>query len=192
MPDARCPMRDARSAMREARCAIRGECVPRLQQLARRPTGHSTPPSPTVRTLPHLICTPPPHTPQAAEGGEEDPDIIAVYDSVCKDLDAAVTSGALTDALQSNGLMTSVDTKEWVVPVNFTVLQFQPTFADLAREEALRCYAQWMEGDPGHLFYPLKKPKVAINPFDGAGFLGELRVAAVVCTVRVRVKDRAT
>jgi hypothetical protein len=123
----------------------------------------SSQPTISQRTTPNNLNN---RHPQAAEGGEEDPEIIAVYDSVVKDLDAAVTSGALTEALQSRGLMATVDPKGWVAPVNFTVLQFQPTYADLAREEALRCYAQWMEGDPGHLFYPLKKPKVALNPFD--------------------------
>jgi len=49
--------------------------------------------------------------------------------------------------------------------------QFQPTLADYAREEFLRCYAQWMEGDPGHMFYPLKKPAVSLNPFN----LGKLK-----------------
>ena len=104
---------------------------------------------------------------QAAEGGEEDPDIIAVYDSVVKDLDAAVTSGALDEAMQSRGLMTTVDTKEWVVPVNFTLMQFQPTLADYAREEFLRCYAQWLEGDTGHFLYPLKKPAVTDGMVSG-------------------------
>ena len=95
---------------------------------------------------------------QAAEGGEDDPEIVAVYESVVQDLDEAVNSGSLTSALQDHGLMTTVDTKEWVVPVNFTVLQFQPTYADYAREEFLRCYAQWIQGDTGNLLYPLKKP----------------------------------
>ena len=47
--------------------------------------------------LSHFTPHPPTIHGQAAEGGEEDPEIIAVYDSVCKDLDEAVTSGALDE-----------------------------------------------------------------------------------------------
>ena len=71
-----------------------------------------------------------------------------------------------------------------MIPVNFTLDQFQPTLADYAREEFLRCYAQWMEGDPGHMFYPLKKPAVSLNPFN----LGKLKSSAHGGRVRVRLR----